>query len=106
MPEPRNPDRVAWEQAPATSHLWGWRYLDIRVYDTSQYESQVGTASVLLVRFRDPKTGGYTSEYAYGYAHGDEGGAILESLRAAAHPYSGVLLPKVIRAGVIGKRVA
>lgn len=101
--DPNAPDgsNVAWESAPATSHLWGWKYVDIRTSSfLRKFPGRLGAVSILTVRFRGKGGRGIAAEYQYGFADPDAGQAIVEALRASPHPHGQVLHPRVIKAGV------
>lgn len=94
LPEEAGADLLAWTPAPATSHIWGFRYYDAR-------DPRFGLAegrSQLQVRFRE-KGGGVSATYAYFFSSPEAGALIYDKLAGSAHPYGEVLHPLVIRPG-------
>lgn len=93
--------------APATSHLYAFKYQDIRKPQYSflrkfgtVFSAKLGeNVSILTVIFRNNK-GGSGARYAYGFSDHDLGQEIFNALASSAHPYSEVLLPRVRLAGI------
>lgn len=93
---------VPWETAPATSHVWGWKYVPLAATGFFRRATLwFGEGySHLFVRFRN-KTGGIAAEYVYGFKTREAGQAVLEKLRGSGHPYAEVVRPLLINAGVV-----
>ncbi len=91
-------DTESWERAPATSHIWGWRFTDARKVGVLKFGApEIAGRSQLQVRFRD-KSGKITSQYTYFFANHDEGEAYLQKMRGAAHP--GHIIQELIAAQI------
>jgi hypothetical protein len=105
MPEPVAPGRpldasnLPWFAAPATSHIWGWKFFDARVYANTADLTSLGPVSLLLVRFRD-KAGAPGDAYFYGFSDAAAGQAISDAMEDSDHPYSAVFYPRVRKAGI------
>jgi hypothetical protein len=97
-PQPSALGGVAWFAAPSTSHIFGWKYFDIRLFP-NQPTGVLGQVSILLVRFRDKNGGASNAQYAYAMPDPDFGQRISDEMEQSAHPYGSVLYPKVIKAG-------
>lgn len=113
--DPVSEDVGKWELAPATSHCWGFRYVDARGGgDESRLARRYGSLdkgygkgdSVLYVRFKDEGSGGVAAEYKYFFSDHDAGAAVFEELKAAAHPYGAVVVPRLIKGGVPYQRAS
>lgn len=90
-----------WTMAPGESHIWGFRYFDIRKYPAlGKFPGKLGPVSLLYVRFRGKKGVDIAAECQYGFANPDAGKAIFDAMAAAAHPYADVFLPRVRKAGI------
>lgn len=77
----------AWVFAPAQSHISRWLAYEV---DDEYY---------LLVRFKR-KGGGETRTYSYRFSSSAEVASIDTAMKRSPHPYSAVLRPRVIQAGV------
>ena len=100
------PDRsgaVPWADAPPASHLYRFRYWDARDWPLIRKYGDFAGKSQLHVTFKE-KDGSEGPEYWYFFADPDAGRAVFDKLAASPHPYSEVLLPLVIRAGVPYRR--
>lgn len=91
----RDPDFLfredsGWVFAPGPSHISRWMAVE---------DSQTGEF-LLLVRFKTGKGAGEGRTYAYTFESFGSLDNIAELLQTSFHPYSKVLLPLVIRAGV------
>ena len=93
---------LAWTAAPESSHIWGFRYYDVRRYSfLRKFPGRISQGrSELHVVFKDEKTGGRSMPYAYYFDNPDEGQAIADEMAASPHPYGEVLYPKVIQGKV------
>lgn len=98
---------AAWEPAPATSHLFGWRLQTgdfFRKFYAPAVSAPAGTVAVLQVSFRrskrDPSIG---PEYDYYFADPHVAEKYLTDLRTAAHP--GHVVQALERAGVAYKKI-
>ena len=81
----------AWQSGPAASGVHSFRFLDA---------DQVGRGRAELhVRIRR-RSGSITPTYVYFFADGDEGRAVYEAMLASPHPFTEVLVPRVIKAQV------
>jgi hypothetical protein len=92
-------DKTYWKQAPSTSHILSYHYQPMR------------GAIKLFVRFKPAKTGkwaGMIPEYEYVWSprNKDEALGVFESLIHSNHPYSKVLLPRVIKGAVSYRPIA
>ena len=100
-PEETGGGDVPWTEAPASSHLWGFRYYDIRKFPAlRKFPGKLGARSLLYARFRGKKGKGIKTEVAYGFDDPDKGQSIFDALAASGRPYSAVLLPRVRNAGI------
>lgn len=98
---PSLPNIAAFE-APADSHLFAWKYFDLRLYP--DLPNPLGAqVSLLYVWFRN-KDGSMGTQWVYGFVNPDEGQAISDALQASAHPYGEVLHPRVIKANLPNRR--
>lgn len=77
-----------WVYAPASSHLSRFMLVE------DDKEAR------LLVVFRGPGGQGEVSEYVYTFPSQEEGARVFALLRSSPHPYSEVLRPMVIAAGI------
>lgn len=99
-PAEQDGSNIPWERAPATSHIWGWKWLPLRSSSFNRkFPGRLGRTNILYVRFKN-KTGGVAAEYSYGFADEATGLSIVEALRSSPHPYAEVLRPRVVTAGV------
>lgn len=90
---------VPWTEAPADSHLWGFRFHDAR--DSSFLRKFRGNVSILSVRFKPPANnpGKGISEYEYEFTDPATGAAVFAAM--AGHPDPGELVhSELIRKGV------
>ncbi len=94
----------AMEAAPDSSHIYGWKLADVRFLSPEQQAQQatglLGSGSILYVIFRDEKSKGPGASYAYRFGDPEQAASVVEALRASAHPYAEVFLPRVRRAGI------
>ena len=92
---------VAWDAAPAGSHVWGWRYYGVDEFPfLRRFPSAVGRGrSELHVAFKDGR-GGKTNTFVYFFRSPEAGRAVLEKLRGSPHPFADVVKPLLIDAGV------
>jgi len=86
---------VPWTEAPADSHLWGFRFHDART--NSFLRRFRGGVSLLTVRFKPPENnpGKGISEYEYEFANHEQGQAVF--LAMANHPDPGELVHSELR---------
>ena len=99
-PAEQDGSNVPWERAPATSHIWGWKWMTLREFPfLRRFPGRLGAVNTLLVRFKN-KSGNVAAEYSYGFADETAGASIVAALRSSPHPYAEVLLPRVVTAGV------
>lgn len=94
---------LPWFAAPSTSHIWGWRLIDARIYANTADLTSMGPVSLLLVRFRE-KSGGPGAAYFYGFSDHAEAQAVSDAMQASDHPHGAVLYPRVMKAGVPYRR--
>lgn len=85
---------VPWVEAPATSHLWGFRYFDAREHRFLR--RFFGGKSHLDLRFRPSGKGTAHSDYRYEFADPEEGERVFAALKASARPWSEVGRPELI----------
>lgn len=98
-----NPGGLAWTPTPSSSHIWGFRYYDVRLHGfLRKFPGAIGAGrSELHVIFRDSNTNGPVSyQYTYFFADPDAGQAIADRLGQSPHPYGLVLYPDVIKGGI------
>ena len=104
--QPGDSPGVAWEAAPASSHVHSWRYYDTRGDEgrlLRKFPGEIGRGrSELHVRFKDADgnptpASGY---YVYYFESAGAGANVLEKLRTDPHPYSGVVKPYLIDARI------
>ena len=89
---------IAWENAPHSSHIHSFRWLDARKRARmGDPPSEFGRGrSELHVRFKRPN-GGPTQLYVYFFVDHSRGEAIYQRLRTSPHPFGQVLHPEVIK---------
>ena len=99
---------AAWELAPATSHVYGWK-LQAGGFYSKFYAPSVaapgGTTAILSVGFKpNGATSGLDKEYEYYFPTEAAARVWLEQLRMAAHP--GYVVQGLIAARIPYKRVS
>jgi hypothetical protein len=101
---------VAWVEAPATSHVHSFRYIDATAAENRLLRKFGSTTnprglSELHVNFKD-KAGGIDSCYAYYFESSEAGWTIFRKMQESGHPYMEVVKPLLRDAGVAYKRIA
>lgn len=94
------PGQIPWTEAPGTSHLIGFRFIDARGQTTEgriRRKFQDGR-SELQVRFKATATQPAT-QYSYYFSDHSQGEGIFQAMKAAEHP------GEVVHAELIKKRV-
>jgi hypothetical protein len=117
-PAPTGDDAERWVEAPASSHCWGFRFIDARgASGESRFQRKFGSLresgrgygkgeSLVFVRFRTKDGSGIEAEYQYRFADHEAGKTVFDNLCSSPHPYADVVLPKLIKAGVPYSRVS
>lgn len=95
-----------WIYAPVTSHISRFLWTDALLNPTLAEYNVMKGASQLQVIFKGENYEGEADEYIYYFYDREEGLRIGSELSRASHPYSDVLLPQVIQAGIPYFRLA
>jgi hypothetical protein len=87
---------VPWTAAPETSHIYVFKYFDVRSFPAlRKFPGNLGPGSLMYIQFIDRKTGKKSPTYKYLFRNPDEGQQVFDAMASSAHPYGDVFVVKI-----------